>query len=35
TLADLSPSEISRAITIVATLADDNDDALQSQFGAA
>lgn len=35
TLADLSPSEISRAITIVATIADDNDDSLQSQFGAA
>ncbi|MBL1175320.1 YbjN domain-containing protein [Pantanalinema sp. GBBB05] len=33
-LAELSPGEISRAITIVATLADDNDEPLQSQFGA-
>jgi hypothetical protein len=33
-LADLSPTEISRAITIVATLADDNDEPLQEQFGA-
>lgn len=35
TLAELSPSEISRIITIVATIADDNDEALQSEFGAA
>lgn len=35
TLAELSPSEISRNITIVATLADDNDDALQAEFPAA
>lgn len=34
TVADLSPGEISRAITVVATIADDNDDALQSEFGA-
>lgn len=35
TLADLSPGEISRAITIVATIADDHDEALQEKFGAA
>ena len=35
TLAELSPGEISRIITIVATIADDNDEALQAQFGAA
>lgn len=35
TLAELSPGEISRLITIVATLADNNDEALQSEFGAA
>lgn len=34
TVADLSPGEISRAITLVATLADDNDDALKDEFGA-
>ncbi|WP_421657894.1 YbjN domain-containing protein [Leptothermofonsia sp. ETS-13] len=33
-LTDVSPSEISRAITIVATLADDNDELLQAEFGA-
>jgi hypothetical protein len=33
-LADLSPGEISRAITLVATLADENDEALQREFGA-
>lgn len=33
TVADLSPGEMSRLITIVATLADDNDDALQAEFG--
>lgn len=35
TLAELSPGEVSRIITIVATIADDNDEALQSEFGAA
>ncbi|NEN96901.1 MAG: YbjN domain-containing protein [Moorea sp. SIO1F2] len=35
TVAELSPGEISRAITVVATIADDNDDLLQAQFGAA
>jgi hypothetical protein len=34
TVADLSPAEISRNITIVATLADENDEPLQSEFGA-
>ncbi|QSJ16697.1 YbjN domain-containing protein [Nostoc sp. UHCC 0702] len=34
TLAELSPGEVSRLITIVATIADDNDDALQSEYGA-
>ena len=33
TMADLSPGEISRAITLVATIADDNDDLLQAEFG--
>lgn len=33
TLAGVSPGEISRLITIVATLADDNDDNLQAEFG--
>ncbi|MDB9372278.1 YbjN domain-containing protein [Nodularia sphaerocarpa] len=35
TLEDLSPAEVSRLVTIVATIADDNDEILQSQFGAA
>jgi hypothetical protein len=35
TLAELSPGEVSRLITIVATIADDNDEALQSEFVAA
>ena len=35
TVAELSPGEISRLITVVATIADDNDEALQSEFGAA
>jgi hypothetical protein len=35
TLEDLSPAEVSRLVTIVATIADDNDEVLQSQFGAA
>lgn len=33
-LADLSPGEISRAITLVATIADDQDEPLQAEFGA-
>lgn len=33
-LADLSPGEISRAITLVATIADDADEPLQQEFGA-
>ncbi|HBB32267.1 MAG TPA: YbjN domain-containing protein [Cyanobacteria bacterium UBA8803] len=33
TVAELSPGEISRAITVVATIADDNDEALQAEFG--
>jgi Putative bacterial sensory transduction regulator len=32
-LAELSASEVSRLITIVATVADDNDDILQAEFG--
>lgn len=32
-LAGLSPAEVSRNITIVATVADDNDEALQAEFG--
>ena len=32
-LSDISPSEISRSITIVATIADDHDEPLQAQFG--
>lgn len=35
TLADLSPGEISRAVTIVATIADENDEPLQQKYGAA
>ncbi|PSB04794.1 YbjN domain-containing protein [Merismopedia glauca] len=35
TLAEISPGEISRAITVVATIADNNDDALKAEFGAA
>lgn len=35
TLAGISPGEISRVITIVATIADDNDESLQAEFGAA
>ncbi|MHC5937356.1 YbjN domain-containing protein [Nostoc sp.] len=34
TLAELSPGEVSRLITVVATIADNNDEALQSEFGA-
>ncbi|MGD1808480.1 YbjN domain-containing protein [Dapis sp. BLCC M126] len=33
TVAELSPGEISRAITIVATLADENDEPLAEEFG--
>ncbi|MEM8778003.1 MAG: YbjN domain-containing protein [Cyanobacteria bacterium P01_G01_bin.49] len=33
TVADLSPGEISRAITLVATIADDNDEKLKEEFG--
>ncbi|MFW6359747.1 MAG: YbjN domain-containing protein [Chroococcales cyanobacterium] len=33
TVAELSPGEISRAITLVATIADDNDEALKEEFG--
>lgn len=32
-VAELSPGEISRAITLVATIADENDEMLQSKFG--
>ncbi|OKH35258.1 YbjN domain-containing protein [[Phormidium ambiguum] IAM M-71] len=32
TVAELSPGEISRAITIVATIADNNDEALREKF---
>ncbi|MDS3861754.1 YbjN domain-containing protein [Thermosynechococcaceae cyanobacterium BACA0444] len=34
TLAEIGPGEIARGITIVATLADDYDDALQAEFPA-
>ncbi|NJL47826.1 MAG: YbjN domain-containing protein [Leptolyngbyaceae cyanobacterium SM2_5_2] len=34
-LQDISPAEISRIMTIVATIADDSDDDLQAQFGMA
>ena len=33
TVADLSPGEISRAITLVATIADDNDEKLVETYG--
>lgn len=32
-LQDISPGEVSRLMTIVATIADDNDEALMAQFG--
>ncbi len=35
TLEDLSPAEVSRIITIVASIADNNDEDLQSRFGEA
>ena len=34
-VSDLNPGEISRSITVVATIADDHDEALQEEFGAA
>jgi hypothetical protein len=34
-LAEISPGEVSRLVTVVATIADDNDEALQSTFGVA
>jgi hypothetical protein len=34
TVADMYPGEISRLITLVANLADDNDDLLKAEFGA-
>lgn len=34
-LEDISPAEMSRLITIVATIADDNDDALREKYGTA
>ncbi|WP_413166341.1 YbjN domain-containing protein [Capilliphycus salinus ALCB114379] len=33
TLAGITPAEISRIITVVATIADNNDDDLQAEFG--
>ncbi|HHP7244726.1 MAG TPA: YbjN domain-containing protein [Elainellaceae cyanobacterium] len=33
-VADISPGEVSRLITIVATIADEQDEILQSKFGA-
>ncbi|MBR8827992.1 MAG: YbjN domain-containing protein [Gomphosphaeria aponina SAG 52.96 = DSM 107014] len=33
TVAELSPGEISRSITLVATIADENDEALKEEFG--
>jgi hypothetical protein len=32
-LEDMSPGEVSRIITIVATIADDNDESLQAEYG--
>ncbi len=32
TIAELSPGEISRLVTVVATIADDHDEALQAEF---
>lgn len=34
TVAGLSPAEVSRNITVVASIADENDEALQAEFGA-
>lgn len=33
TVAELSPGEVSRLITVVASIADDNDESLQAEFG--
>jgi hypothetical protein len=33
TVADMYPGEISRLITLVANIADDNDELLQEEFG--
>jgi len=33
TVADLSPGEIARAIALVASIADENDDSLKAEFG--
>ena len=33
TVADMSPGEVSRIITLVANIADDNDELLQEEFG--
>jgi diphthamide biosynthesis methyltransferase len=35
TLAELSAGEVSRIITVVATIADNNDEVLQAEFGVA
>ncbi len=35
TVADLAPGEVSRAITLVATIADDQDETLQAEFPSA
>ncbi|KAF3889611.1 MULTISPECIES: YbjN domain-containing protein [Nostocales] len=35
TLTDLSPGEVSRLITVVATIADNNDEVLQAEYGVA
>lgn len=34
TVAELSPGEVSRIITVVATIADDHDEVLQAEYGA-
>ena len=34
TLAEMSPGEVSRCITVVASIADDNDDLLKAEFAA-
>jgi hypothetical protein len=34
TIAEISPGEISRLITVVASIADENDEALQAEFSA-
>jgi hypothetical protein len=35
TVAELSPGEVSRIITVVASISDDNDESLQAEFGMA